>query len=180
MNPSVKSIEDKNNDYKKIIEKNDGKKYHDIIAEREKNDRGVTEREYKAALELGQQNADTFMAKALSHQHPEHAASLSTLKDKYGGQRSNVEKDFKEKAVKLLGAKKNEKENTAYVNKLYSMFKITTPEDQAYVNKFKEYLKNKHSAVGYANDLDFVNDFFEVHPMSTARINKEMPVPYHN
>ncbi|KAA9041614.1 hypothetical protein FW778_06225 [Ginsengibacter hankyongi] len=180
MNASVKSIEDKNNEYKKIIEKNDGKSFHDILAARESEDPGVNDREYRNALIIGKHDTNAFMSKVTNHTHPDHANALSVFKDRYGNNRAKAEADFNDKAVKMMGATRNYKQNTAYENKVLSSFKISTADEQGLYNKFKEYMRNKWKAIGYADDVDYINNFLDVHPMLQLKNkNIELPVPEH-
>lgn len=167
MNNSIQNIEKKNSEFKKVIENNGGRKFWDIQWDREKDDSGVNDREYKAALIMGKYNSDDFMSKVFNHNHPDHVSALSAYQDKFGGDRANVEKDFADKSVKLMGAKRLEKQNTSYENGLFSMYRINNEQDQAYMSKFKDYLRNKHAAVGYEGDADYINQFWETHPMSS-------------
>ncbi len=173
MNTGVEDIEKKNDAYKKTVEKNDGRKFHDLLWDREKADPGINDREYKTALMMGKYSSDDFMSKVYNHKHPDHAKALSEYKDKYNSDPGKVEKDFADKSVKLYGAQRLEKQNTAYENGLFSTHRINTPQDQAYMNKFKDYMKNKWQAVGYSGDADYINDFWEVHPMS-SKANKNV------
>jgi len=183
MNLSVKNIEDKHSEHKKIIEKNDGAKFHDTIIAHEKEDPGYYDRQYRGALHLGKHNTEAFMGKVLNHNHPDHASALSAFKDKYNSDRDNVEKDMNQKAIDLTGAIRNPLKNTAYENKVLSMHTIVTPEDQGFKNKFTDYIRAKWDAVGYTNDLDFIKDFWDVHPMSRPQnvdINQLAPYHYHS
>lgn len=179
MNASVKSIEDKNNDYKKTIEKNDGKSFHDILAARESEDPGINDREYLTALKLAKIDTDAFMSKVTNHNHPDHANALSVFSDKYGNDRAKAEADFNGKTVELMGAHRNDKQNAAYENKILSMFVIHNADEQGVYNKFKEYLRNKHKAVGYAGDVDYINNFLAVHPMLQLKPGAQLPAPAH-
>lgn len=74
-------------------------------------------------------------------------------------------KSVTDKSVNLIGAKRLEKQNTAYENSLATKFRISTEQDQATLNKSKDYIRNKWGVVGYGADADLINDFFEIHPM---------------
>ena len=167
MDQSIRDLENQHNEYKKTVEKNDGKSYFDKILEREKENPGIHEREYKAAVAMGQANADNFMGKALNHNHPDHGDALTAYRDKYGSSREAVEKDHTAKAIKLMDARRFEVPNAAYENNVLSAFQIRTPEDQAFLDKFKDYMKTKWKAVGYTGDADYFKKFWDVHPMST-------------
>lgn len=176
MNASVLSLNKKHQDHKKIIENNGGVGYHDKICAEEKDNPGVTDGVYMEALRMGKANADDFMSKATNHNHPGHPEALSALNDTYRGDRSNVENDFKEKAIKAMGAKRNELRNPTYENKVFSSQKISNQDEQGFVNKFKDYMRTKWNAIGYKNDAAYIADFWDVHPMAKpAKAFEDVP-----
>jgi len=180
MNASVKSIEVQNNNYKATIEKNNGNSFHDMLAAREGEDPGINDREYLTALKLGKADTDNFMSKVTNSSHPEHANALSAFIDKYGNDRAKAGADFNDKAVKLMGAQRNDKQNVAYEGKIFSMFIIHDADEQGVYNKFKDYIRNKWKSQGYAGDAEYINNFLAVHPMLQLKPGaKEIPVPAH-
>jgi|GEM_PF-4031967 len=170
MNPIIKKIEDQHKEHLKTIEKNEGETHFDRVMKREKEDPGVHVREHWNAVALGQKNADNFMSKVTDPTHPDHGDALTAYSDKYNGKREAVEKEYINKAVKLMDAPAQYLPNQAYENNVFSSFQIRTPEDQAFLNKFKDYMKTKWAAQGYDGDADFFKDFFAVHPMSTPPV----------
>lgn len=172
MNPTIKKIEDQHKEHLRIIERNDGQTHFDRVMKREKEDPGVHNREHRNAVAIGQRNSDNFMNKVTDPTHSDHGDALTTYTDKYNGKRENVEKDFIDKAVKTMNAPARYLRNQSYEQNMVSGFQTRTPEDAAFVSKFKNYTKTKHDAVGYQNDADWYKDFWSVHPMSDGVPNK--------
>lgn len=170
MNPTIKKIEDQHKEHLRTLEKNDGETHFDRVMKREKEDPGVHVREHWNAVAMGQKNADNFMNKVTDPTHPDHGDALTAYLDKYNGKREAVEKDHINKAVKLMNAPAQYLPNQAYEQGVLSSFKIRTPEDQAFFNKFKQYISDKWKAQGYDQDSQFYQDFFSVHPMRTPPI----------
>jgi hypothetical protein len=170
MNQTIKKIEDQHKEHLRILKKNDGETHFDRVMKREKEDPGVHIREHWNAVAMGQKNADNFMKKVTDPIHPDHAEALTAYIDKYDGKRENVESDHINKAVKLMDAPAQYLPNQAYERNVLSAFQIRTPEDQAFLNKFTSYMKDKWGAVGYEGDANFYKDFFAVHPMSAPPV----------
>lgn len=167
MDQAIRDLEDKHNEHKKIIEKNDGQTHFDRVMAIEKQDSGYHSRLYGSTVAAGQRNAASFMNKVHDHTHPDHGDALTAYRDKYNSSPENVEKDYVNKALKLTGAISNYLPNQAYENSVLSSYTVRTPEDEGFLKKFKDYMKTKWDAVGYAGDADFYKDFWAVHPMST-------------
>jgi len=167
MDQAIRKLENQHEKHKKIIEQRDGEKHFDQVMAKEKQEPGIHNKEHWAAVKIGQTNADNFMSKVTDHTNPDHGDALTAYRDKYNGSRENVEKDHINKAVKLMNAPARYLPNQAYENNVLSAFQIRTPEDQAFFNKFKDYMKTKWDAVGYEGDADFFKDFWAVHPMSS-------------
>ena len=170
MNPIIKKVEEQHKEHLRILEKNDGETHFDRVMKREKEDPGVHVREHWNAVAMGQKNADNFMNKVTDPTRSGHGEALTAFADKYNGKRENVEKDHINKAVKLMDAPAQYLQNQAYENHVLSSFQIGNETDQAFLNKFKDYIKTKWAAQGYDGDVDFYKDFFSVHPMSTLPV----------
>ena len=156
-----------------VIEKNDGKSFHDLQMEREKANPGIHDRECKAADDFGNTNADSHLKKARDHNNPGHLPALKSLLEDFGGNEDKLRESYKKDARFLLNAKPREFRNTAYENSVLSNFRISTQQDQAFLNKFKDYMTTKWKAEGYGNDEQVISDFWEAHPLNNPLPRKQ-------
>ena len=140
-----------------VIEKNDGKSFHDLQMEREKANPGIHDRECKAR----------------DHNNPGHLPALKSLLEDFGGNEDKLRESYKKDARFLLNAKPREFRNTAYENSVLSNFRISTQQDQAFLNKFKDYMTTKWKAEGYGNDEQLISDFWEAHPLNNPLPRKQ-------
>jgi hypothetical protein len=151
--------------HRKIIEGRDGVSFHQDQANREKAEPGYHSKFHRSALDMGQRNADDFLNKADDHTHPSHVPALEKFGTDFGYDRTKVGDHFKQKAVELMSAERQELRNSAYEKGVLSNYKISTQQDMATMAKFNDYMKTKWNAVGYKNDGQFIKHFTDCHPM---------------
>ena len=169
----LKALADNHKKRLAIIEKNEGKTFHDLQMQREKKEPGVHDKDCKVADEFGNRNADTHLKKARDHKHPEHLTALNSFLNDHDGNETSLRNHYKKTARFLMDAKPMELRNTAYENSVLSNYRVSTPQDQAFMNKFKDYMQTKWKAEGFSNDAWLINDFWDVHPLSNPQPLKQ-------
>jgi hypothetical protein len=168
----LKALADRHATRLKILEKNDGKTFHQLHAAKEREEGyGIHDKECGNAQRWGDSNYDSFMAKVKNHNDPQHQQSLKKFLEDFGGSEDTARDRFRKEAASLLGAVPLERQNLAYENNAFKDYRISTSMDQAFMNKFKDHMKTKWAAEGYKGDAQEAADFWEVHPLSTPLPN---------
>lgn len=163
---SFKELHELNKAHKLILDKRGGVKYHDHLVAFEKENPGVNAGRWQAALKFGKDNADSFMKAALDHTHKDHEKTLPVYQAKFGGNKKDVEEHFTKEAIDMTGAIQPEIKNLGYENRMLKGYKLDTQQDGAFYNKFKDFIKTKWDAVGYKNDEEYIDSFWNLHPLS--------------
>jgi hypothetical protein len=169
--------------YNAIVEKNDGKRYHDIVLENYRKDPNGHQAMLNEAHALGKLNADQFMEKVRNWEKPGHEEALSEYHSSHGGNRDNVEKHYVKKAQELLNVKPVEYRNLAYEDKVLNnraytnedgavirkpLDVIRNADDQAVISKYKALMTAKHKAVGYEGDDNEIANYWQAHKLSDS------------
>lgn len=164
MSNDLKKLNEMDKKHRAIIAKDGFVPFHTTEA---KANRPEREKLCAAAEDFAKRNHEQFMNKVFDHTHPENAATHATYQGKYDCDSGNVLQDFREKAYDLLDARPIELKNNAYENKVLTGYRLATEQDRAFMGKFKDYMKAKWDAVGYKGDEDYINMFWNVHPLSS-------------
>ena len=154
-------------EYRAITEKKEGVTFHDEQGRKMRED--TENRNLHEAARMGKADAAEFLDKVRNFKHPDHEATLKKYQTQYDMSPEKVEKACIDRMCNLLGAAPYEMKNTAYENKLFSVHRIRTADDQGFMSKYIDLMKAKWDAVGYAGDEDITNEFFAAHPLSSMK-----------
>jgi hypothetical protein len=113
---------------------------------------------YQAAVILGKQRANAFLAAATTLSHPKHEAAFASFRDDFSLDSALLENSCIAQAAKELGAAPFEKQDPNYVRNLKAKYKPTmkSPVMEQMYNLFCEAVDAKHAKVGYRGDKAFV------------------------
>jgi hypothetical protein len=166
-NMNKKSLPDQHKEHRAIPTGRDGLDHFQHQINQEKENPGGIDRLHKSALDWGQKQAEAFLDKVYDHTRTDHEQTFAAFRTQFNCSREEVEKYFKNEAVSLMNAPRLEFKNTAYENSVFANYRMANEQDMAFMAKFRDYMKTKWAAVGYTGDEEFVNEFWNLHPLST-------------
>jgi hypothetical protein len=160
------------NKFKKVIDKREGKNFHQVIADKRAKSPAAFDKSFQDAFDEGKTKAKALIADANDFNSPTYEKSRNRVKSEFGGDKQKIHDHFTKEAVDKAGVRKMENRNTSYEDKVIGGLPIASADDEATVNAFKNLMRNKWDAQGYTdaigvnNDMDVVNDFWASNSLS--------------